>query len=275
MKAVVTVQEQKGLVVVTMTNGSLEGDKQPDHYALIPTGTSLLNWKADPEKAVFNGEAKCILRYISYVSGPLTVFYNRILLLAHIATIEAYLNAYRTSSDIKRKDISIVFSHYLVLGCWRKMQKQVGHWTIICLISQLALIPHGALLCLNMEPSTQTDGRLMSLLLCINTNKHLVQTLSHYRPNYIDGDDIPLPLSVCKEQGPLYTKATTIEFHCLMVGALIAYAAHLARKCVDQEYGLIVPNDILLHTIVHQEIGGWLVFPGRVEKSVNIIRFLA
>jgi len=53
-KAVVTIQEQEGLAVATMTNGSLEGDEQPDHYALVPTGTSLLNWKADPEKAVFN-----------------------------------------------------------------------------------------------------------------------------------------------------------------------------------------------------------------------------
>lgn len=131
------------------------------------------------------------------------------------------------------------------------MQKRVGHWAIVGLISQLALIPHEALLRLNVEPSTQTDGRLASLLLCINTDKHLAQTLSHYRPDYVDGDDIPLLLSACKERGPLYTKATAIEFHRLMVGALIAYAAHLARSRVDQEDGLVVANGILLHTIVY------------------------
>ena len=131
------------------------------------------------------------------------------------------------------------------------MQKWVSHWAIICLISQLPLILHWALLHLNVEPSTQTDGRLMSLLLCINTDKHLAQTLSHYRPDYIDGNDIPLLLSTCKEWGPLYTKATTIKFHCLMVRALIAYAAHLACKWVDQEDRLIVANGILLHTIVY------------------------
>jgi len=152
---------------------------------------------------------------------------------------------------MKRKDISLVFSHYLVLACWRKMQKRVGHWAIVCIISQLALIPHGALSRLNVEPSTQTDGRLASLLLCINIDKHLAQTLSHYRPTYVDGDDIPLLLSACKERGPLYTKATAIEFHRLLVGALIAFAAHLARKRVDQEDGLIVANGVLLHTIVY------------------------
>ena len=83
-----------------------------------------------------------------YNLGLLTVFYNRISLSAHIATVEAYLNAYRTeSADIKQNlDLSIVFSHYLILACWRKMQKWVGHWAIVCIMSQLALIQHNALL---------------------------------------------------------------------------------------------------------------------------------
>jgi len=39
-----------------------------------------------------------------------------------------------------------------------------------------------------------------------------------------------------------------------MVRALIAYAAHLACKWVDQEDGLIVANGILLHTIVYSNV---------------------
>ena len=60
---VVTVQEQEGSVVVAIqiTNGNLGGNKQLDHYALIMTGSSLLDWMADPEKVVFNGKTDCIL----------------------------------------------------------------------------------------------------------------------------------------------------------------------------------------------------------------------
>jgi hypothetical protein len=131
------------------------------------------------------------------------------------------------------------------------MQKRVGHWAIVCVIRQLALIPHKVLSHRHAEPSTHTDRRLASLLLCLNTDGYLAQTLSHYRPHYVNGNDIPRLLSACKERGPLYTKDTAIEFHRLMVAVLLAYAAHLARDRVNQEDGPIVANNILLHAVVY------------------------
>ena len=59
---------------------------------------------------------------------------------------------------------------------------------------------------------------------------------------------------MCKEWGLLYSRATAIKFHHLMVGALIIYATHLAHKWVDQEDGQIVANDLLLHTIVYSNV---------------------
>lgn len=131
------------------------------------------------------------------------------------------------------------------------MQKRVGHWAIVCVIRQLALVPHKALLRLSVEPSTETDVRLASFLLYLNTEGRLAKTLSHYRPKHVDGDDIPHLLSACKKRAPLYTKDVAVEFHHLIVATLLAYAAYLARYRVSQEDGLIVANGILLHAIVY------------------------
>ena len=81
--AIVTVQEQKGLAVAMITNGSHGRNKQPDHYALVMTGTGLLDWMADPEKAVFNGETECVLRYISCIRSIDCLLQQKIVIGPH------------------------------------------------------------------------------------------------------------------------------------------------------------------------------------------------
>jgi hypothetical protein len=76
-QAIVTVQDEEleartdnskhGLSVATMANGDLEGAEQPEHYALVEDGTSLLDWGSCPENGVSTGGTECILRYILYV----------------------------------------------------------------------------------------------------------------------------------------------------------------------------------------------------------------
>ena len=83
MNMVVTVQEQEGLEVVMITNGNLGVNKQPDHYALVMTRSSLLDWMADPEKVVFNGETECVLRYISCIRSADCLLQQNIIIGQH------------------------------------------------------------------------------------------------------------------------------------------------------------------------------------------------
>ena len=145
----------------------------------------------------------------------------------HVATVSAYLDAYRKELDSARREVlSARFSRYLILACWKKMRSRVSHWAVVGIICNLALAPHETLLRMKVQPSTQADKRLAMNLMALNNVSGLDGPLSYYQPPYANEDaSISCLLRACEDSRPLYTKDTAIDFHRLLVGTLLAYAS--------------------------------------------------
>jgi hypothetical protein len=160
---------------------------------------------------------------------------NRISFGTHVVTVQDYLNWYRVADNKEQQDRSKMFSEYLVSACWRKMERQIGHWASVGLIQNLHNISPVFLsaCCIDDQSSqnaTRSDFRLSMYLWTLAKTDSLKNILECHDSffNLIDSNKKPLlpylQLQWCANAHNLYNTDTVLEFHHLLVASLIYHA---------------------------------------------------
>jgi hypothetical protein len=165
---------------------------------------------------------------------------NRISFGTHVVTVRDYLNWYRmTNNDKERQNGSTIFAEYLVSACWRKMERRIGHWASVGLMTQLYDNTLALSLSLPINDQvfrdTQSDFKLSAYLRALEKTDNLKKILK-FRPTHSDVSTIdsnetkieqglPCLLLRCRDNPHnLYIPETVVEFHHLLVACLLYYA---------------------------------------------------
>jgi hypothetical protein len=159
----------------------------------------------------------------------------------HAETISGYLNWYKSSLrnpgiEEKRFDQSDKFSKYLVMACWRKMDRRITHWFSLGLVYHLAQITNkqNATLYDNFtmaasqlpDSSQSAKNRALRLHLQEQFDQEILADILGNHDDDPDQEGAAKLLRACSDEtgGSLYTRDTAEAFHNLLVGTLITYA---------------------------------------------------
>ena len=166
---------------------------------------------------------------------------NRISFGTHVATVRDYLNWYRVANnEMERRNGSTMFAEYLVSACWRKMERRIGHWASVGLMSRLYDLTFDQLSASPIDDqgsrnATRSDFKLSAYLRTLQKAGNLKKILLFYKKRSISSNefepvisDIPCLLLRCRDNPhDLYNTETVVEFHCLLVACLLYYAKSL------------------------------------------------
>jgi hypothetical protein len=165
-----------------------------------------------------------------------------------------------------RNEGSLLFGEYLISSCWRKMARRIGHWAAVGLIYNLWKLSDQDVFnaFLDKDPKdrpTNTDFKLSTYILFLDRTKFLKGLLSYHAysippdsPHLQNSDSteanfvLPYLQKLSGDRSDnLYNKDTVVEFHHLLVAAMICYATGLRtlRQACSTEKDMLDKKDKL------------------------------
>lgn len=165
----------------------------------------------------------------------------------HAETIGGYLNWYKSSlrnagiKEEERRDQSDKFSKYLVMACWRKMDRRITQWFSLGLVYHLAQITNKENATLYKrfttaasqlpDSSQSAKNRALRLHLQQQFDQEILADILESQARGHNQEFAAKLLQACSDEtgGPLYTRDTAEAFHNLLVGTLITYAKLLCK----------------------------------------------
>lgn len=172
----------------------------------------------------------------------------------HVATVSAYLNDYKTQTDVgAQSENSGKFTYYLISTCWPKMLRRITSWQAMGFMYLIRRIPLHDLHTYGQTwedfPVTSGPGdrSLVSFLKAIREDNGLKQNvlLDHCDPsdlcdqshvsqflNNLDVGSAGAPLA------PVFSKETVLEFHKLTIAAFNGYKSTFTE--LDEAYTNLV-----------------------------------
>ena len=175
----------------------------------------------------------------------------RVDLSRHLATIESYLEDYRTISSnsdtdrVARQSNRDYFQKYILTSCWAKMHARAEHWISMGMITQICNIPDLTVLTtaeFNIEMRADRDliqflngsfkepGSLGYIGEILEYHNHRMEGVFS-NPKYKDDISVDPILKACG-QNYHYTPEIAVAFHNLLVSALLSYVFRL--RIVDK-----------------------------------------
>jgi hypothetical protein len=146
----------------------------------------------------------------------------------HAATVADYINDYRNASHSQKTEFFTSFTIYIVATCWKKMFRQINHWSSQGFITILLSVPSKKL-----QHAFETDKVSFSekdSILCSLLDEILVGLIMHSNPSASRGKLSHL-LAVCPRVSKLKNGDSVIkceqnvffEFHHFIHAVLVAY----------------------------------------------------